>query len=248
VLFLALFSLSFAGIQGAWVPFTAVFVLVAAYAEFENIGYDIFNAAISSVLSTTGFILLGLLFWLHSAGQSLGGWFHSVLDSIESALSASTQAATVMSIEDLSLTFPATILVSLMLSLWMGVIFEARFRLWLGQSVVFAKSALTYNVPGVFVWLTMTSVAAAYIDHGNETIRIIGMNAVQVFAAVYFFQGLTIVATYFRVTRMGQFWQILMYGILLLQLSIVLSALGFADYWLEIKNKLIKKSAQSVKG
>lgn len=241
----ALVALSVVGLTNAWVPFSAVLLITWVYTEFDELGFDTFTSGLASVIATLSLMTVSLWAWLRASSLTFRAWYGEITDEAAAALAPALESSNLV-VDDFTALLPAALVVTMMLSLWFGLLYEARFRSWLGQNVVVHHSLSTFRLPSYFVWIAMASVASSFLAHGNEWIRVSGLNLFQVVLVCYFFQGLGVVSTYFRVTSLGQFWQMLWYILLVTQFLPVVSAIGFAEYWFEIRERLIKKSAQSV--
>ena len=58
--------------------------------------------------------------------------------------------------------------------------------------------------------------------------------------AIFFFQGLGIIHQVLIFLRVGLFWQVFLVLFLVVQLFLFVSCIGLADYWLDLRLRLIK--------
>jgi hypothetical protein len=87
----------------------------------------------------------------------------------------------------------------------------------------------------------MLALLAALTRHGIKPVTIVGVNVLNVFVVLYFFQGMAIVFKAFDVFRVGALWRVLISFVLIFQLAILVAVVGVADYWLEIRNRLARR-------
>jgi uncharacterized protein YybS (DUF2232 family) len=105
-----------------------------------------------------------------------------------------------------------------------------------------------FRVPDPVLWFAMVAILGAFVKHGRPWLEVISLNALNVLAVLYFFQGLAVIASAFRVFKIGPFWQVLWYFVLVVQLFLMVSLLGFVDFWLEFRERLTRKPAETNKG
>ena len=116
------------------------------------------------------------------------------------------------------------------------------------QMLIQYPALASFRVPDAFIWITTASIFGAFYRHGNEMIETISINAINVLAVIFFFQGLAIASHLFRAYKISAFWQGLWYFVLVLQLFFLVSLVGFADYWLDFRERLTRKPAETNKG
>jgi uncharacterized protein YybS (DUF2232 family) len=69
-------------------------------------------------------------------------------------------------------------------------------------------------------------------------------NALNVLLVLYFFQGLGVVARFFQVIKLSSFWQGFWYIMIVFQLLLLVSVLGFIDFWIDFRERLVKKTTE----
>jgi uncharacterized protein YybS (DUF2232 family) len=57
---------------------------------------------------------------------------------------------------------------------------------------------------------------------------------------IYLFQGLAVLEVSFLAFRIGTFWKVLIYVLVVGQLFFLLSAVGVIDYWVDFRQRLTK--------
>src|SRR5690606_40408657 len=107
----------------------------------------------------------------------------------------------------------------------------------------FPLGLIWFRVPDVMIWPLLLSMLFSFTQHGYEFVRLVSLNVLNVLTVLYFFQGLAVVAAYFRVYRVNSLLQTLFYVFVLFQ-AMFLSVIGLADYWLDFRHRLVKKTTQ----
>lgn len=112
---------------------------------------------------------------------------------------------------------------------------------------------LEFRLPDWLIWVGLASMAMAVsgqliVFKGMEQsaslslVGVIGQNSCLILATIYFFQGLAILEMYLQALRAGAFTRFFAYFALVLNLVLVLSAIGFLDYWLDFRKRLRKQT------
>ncbi len=224
------------------IAFACMFLIVGTYSELEDMelseGWSAFWAISIGVLVGAA----GVAFWIASHGN---GWYQTLLGFMETPMSQLTkfQPETTITAEDLLFQTPAVLVILMMLALYMAVLFESQVLKLVQAQPVKRRSLKSFKVADFFLWVFLVSVLGAFLQHGYEPLAIISANVLYITMALYFFQGLAVISSGFAKIRLGLFWQILAYFILVTQLLIVVCMVGIADFWLEFRNRW-KKSAQ----
>ena len=109
----------------------------------------------------------------------------------------------------------------------------------------FRSNLLTFELPNLCVWLTIIGIALVGLNLPSELYRLVGLNILNVMIVLYFFQGLAIVVSFFRAFRVSFFWQVTWMLLLIVQLFVVVSLIGFVDYWLDLRKRMYKRVAPS---
>jgi hypothetical protein len=91
-------------------------------------------------------------------------------------------------------------------------------------------------------------ILGAFLKHGKEPLEIASVNALNVLIVLYFFQGLAVISNVFRSFKVAPFWQAIWYTLFVLQLFLMVSLLGFVDYWLEFRVRLARDTAETNRG
>lgn len=239
----ATIALIAAGQSSLAIAFACMFLVVGTYSELEDMelseGWSAFWAISIGILVGAA----GVAFWIASYGK---GWYQTLLGYMSTPMEqlAKFQPQTSVTAEDLLFQTPAVLVILVMLSLYMAVLFENRVLKLVHAPLVKRRSLKTFKVADLFLWVFLASILGTFLDHGLKPLAVVSANVLYVTLALYFFQGLAVIATGFSKIQLGVFWQILAYFILITQLLIVVCMVGVADFWFEFRNRW-KKSAHN---
>jgi hypothetical protein len=144
----------------------------------------------------------------------------------------------------LVLQIPSMVFIVLLLGLAIGYLMERRIRFWFRlskQGYVYKFDFLKFRVPDGLIWVALFSLLFSTLGtmgKGFFWLGMLGSNLVNVFLVVFFFQGLAILETFLMQVKAGVFLRTLSYFIFLGQLFLVLSIVGFLDFWFDFRGKL----------
>lgn len=219
-----------------WVggSFFSLAILLGVFSEFEESGlnFDLSAAFSILVLSFLSLGATGILFWLR--GPS---FFSKIRAFFEQALKG---AQLELPVDQLLYQIPSVVIILWMLALYTGVLLEGRIRMGVHKPSLFRAELFQFRAPGWAVWVFIASLLPALGGMGPTWLQAVATNVLNVSIAVFFFQGLGIIHQVLIFLRVGLFWQVLLVLFLVLQLFLFVSCLGLADYWLDLRMRLIK--------
>jgi len=253
------FWVAFASVSAgvmAWIsPSYGLLVLslavgVGAYAEIEDHGLSVFVSGFVASLAAIGTTILGVGAWIHFTKVALVDSVRRHLEPLVDKLVAMNGGSSI-SVEAVMQQLPSGIIIGLIAALAIALIGESWALRWIGEEEkarVPQSQLSSFRVPDLFIWLTIVSIFGAFFQHGIKWVETISLNALNVLVVIFFFQGLAVVSHAFRVYRVSPFWQGLWYIIFVIQLFLVVSFVGFVDYWIEFRERLSRKPAETKKG
>ena len=227
----------------------AVILLVGVYSEVEDHGSSMFISATVAILTSAGASAVALGAWLLQSKSSVLASVKALITPIVNQVSDVNPNVKV-SVDSIIQQLPSGLIILMMITLAVGVIWDRRLMtmLKLQDRRFFDRHRLTtFTVPDVCVWLVMLAILGAFLKHSFAPVTLIAINAINVFVVLYFFQGLAIVAHAFRTFKVNPFWQGIWYVLIVLQLFLLVAVLGFVDFWLEFRERLARKPAESNK-
>lgn len=136
---------------------------------------------------------------------------------------------------------PSAMIILMLFALAVGLIYERRVFSWLSlphERIASQLKLLEYRLPDFFVWVAMIAFLLTMVSFGGKAVAVLGINIVNVSVVLYFFQGLAVLEVFLNSIRAGLFTRVLAYIILVFQMSLVLSLIGFTDYWMDFRGRL----------
>lgn len=236
------------GLAPFGVSFLVLTVLTGAYAELEGHSQAVFVRGLLAVMVTVGLTAVGTAVWVYSAKIDLGAMLNAQITQV-SAQMAKINPSIVISSEALVQQMPSGVLVLLMAALAVGLIGEGRMYHWfnlqpLGRRGRETSDLQAFRVPDAFVWLAILAILGVFLQHGKPWLEALSLNLLNVVIVLYFFQGLAIVAKFFAIFKVGVFWRGFWYLMIMIQLFLLVSLLGFADFWLDFRDRMVKKTTE----
>lgn len=225
--------------------FVAQILLVAIYAELELQGLGYAVSGLLSVLLVSGLTAFISGAYVHFSKINMMTLLQErareVVDNVH-RLNSSVN----MDVDYLVAQVPSGLVVSFILSLALAIVLERSIAAMVGAKLDKKPnyySLLSFELPDVCVWITIVGIAGVGLKLNSPLFKTLGINILNTMATLYFFQGLAVAFSFFRTFRIGMLWQYLWAFVMVFQLFLFVSVLGFADYWLDIRKRLYRKVA-----
>ncbi|RYZ76639.1 MAG: DUF2232 domain-containing protein [Proteobacteria bacterium] len=229
-------------VQGVFV--LALTIMVGVFAEVEEHGGSIFSSALVGMLASVGTIAIGATLWLMQTKTTIMGQVRTYAAEVVKQAQAVNPEVT-LEVDTLIRTLPSAIVVTLLVAMAVALVWDrpvgAFFRV-ASTSQTGGDKLRSFRVPDAFVWLVATSIFAAFYKHGSPLAETIGLNVFYAMIAIYFFQGVAVIAQGFKTFKVGAFWQAAWCLIIIVQFYAV-AFLGFADYWIDFRSRMTSKPA-----
>ncbi len=229
--------------------FLLVTLMMGAYAEVESHTNSIFTAGTVAVSIAVGAGTVALAGVQRFSKLNAVGAIRVELEKFISQLQA-VHPQTSANVDSLMQQLPSAIIVLLVLALAAGLIWEKRASVWARLPWLEKTPPIlrTFSVPDVFVWITMAAVLGSFLQHGTPWVEVLSLNAINLVVVLYFFQGIAVITHLFEVFKVSPVWQAIWYVLIVVQLFLVVSIIGFADFWLDFRRRLTKKTTETNKG
>ena len=135
--------------------------------------------------------------------------------------------------------FPAVVLVSTSLCIWMNILAARSFFQKHGLYYPDFGDLTCWKAPEKMVWLLIATGGLLLVPF--TTVKYTGLNLLIVCLFVYLCEGMSIIGYFFKVKRVPVFFKVLFYVLILIQqyLLLIVIALGLFDLWADFR-KLIK--------
>lgn len=154
------------------------------------------------------------------------------------------QLDTEMDYQAIVLQVPSMVFVFLLVSLAFGYLMERRVRHWLRlgkHGHVYKFNFLKFRAKDGVIWVALFSLLFSTLGTMGKDfywLGIVGSNFVNIFFIVFLFQGIAILENILMRMKAGVFFRSLSYFIFIGQLFLVLSIVGFLDYWFDIRRRI----------
>jgi uncharacterized protein YybS (DUF2232 family) len=130
---------------------------------------------------------------------------------------------------------PALVIGSTLMVVWISLLTARRVFQRRGLSLPNYGPLDCWKAPDVLVWGVIASGALLLIP--SFMVKMVGLNGLLVFMVIYFFQGMAIIAFFFRKKRIPRAAQIVLYTLVILQQIVMLAVIvvGFFDTWFNFR-------------
>lgn len=231
--------------------FFSVWLTIGFYTEVEQRGLGWKKASLAGVLAGTILLGGGALAYAKIYQEDIVSLARETIQTLidqwlSSANSASLAIDKEQIVDVLLHQLPSALISVLVISLGLALIYERKIFRWLQlphEKVATHLKLLDFKVPDFVVWILMVSFLFSFIKT-NTVVEILATNTLNVLAVVYFFQGLAVIETTLILIRAGFLVRLLVYLILIGQLFLLVSAIGFFDYWLDLRRRLKNRPTQ----
>lgn len=225
--------------------FVAQILLVAIYAELELQGLGYAISGLLSVLLVSGLTAFLSGAYVHFSKINMMAILEERAKRVVEGIHLMNPNAPI-DVDRIVAQVPSGLVISFIVSLALAILLERSLAGLVGARLEKKPnyySLLSFELPDICVWFAIVGIAGSFLDLGSPAFRTLGINVFYTMGTLYFFQGLAIAFSFFRTFRIGYVWQYLWVFVMIFQLPMLVSALGFADYWLDIRKRLYRKVA-----
>lgn len=222
------------------VSLIGVVTMLGLYSEFESRKVNWIWSGFVSLLVGSGALWGALEVWMKMEGWNLTSKFNEQIEKFLSQI-ATINPNTGITAEAILIQMPSVVVSGLLIALALSITFEKRFLVSLKLLRLHPFGNVKpkeFRVPDLFVWITMLAFLLSFKNFGLKGLEAGAMNILNVMVILFLFQGVAVTEAVFSHYRVGPFMRMLFFLILILQLFFVLSAIGFADFWLDIRKRL----------
>ena len=122
----------------------------------------------------------------------------------------------ITSLEEIFNQLPSLGLIYLTVSLAITLMLEKPLLRWAEEPQVSRPSLTLFRLPDSFIWLFLGSMLFSFGKFENPELQMLAANVLNISLLAYFFQGLAVVSRYFQVYKVGRFWRVFWYVLLVL--------------------------------
>jgi hypothetical protein len=218
-------------------------ILIAVQAEIEEHGGSVFYSGASAVLASLGSVAFGCGLWKHFTKASLTAELRQQLQPVVDKMAELT-SGTVITVDEILQQMPSALAIFLVLVLALVLIWGPQLVIAMGERSrhYSRETLLSFKLPDQTVWLAIVALAGAFVKQSPALAQVVSINVLNVLVILYAFQGLAVVACAFKMFRVCPIWRALWYFVLIVQLFLMLSVIGFADLWLDVRRRLDRRT------
>jgi hypothetical protein len=237
------------GLWEAAIALGSVVLVAGSFTELEESGVARGTAAVISLVGLLATAGLGLALWCRVVQQRplqvVSSWISPLFEKAKAMAPAG--ALDEITVKSIVYQTPSALLVLGLLTIAVAVMSE---RSWIRISGARIRHLAEgpelrrwtdLRIDDWVIWMLNVGLVAAFIQHGIEPLRWVGLNMLNVLGVLYFFQGMAVIFKIFEVFRIGMFWQMLFGLLLVLQLALIVAILGVADVWLDLRTRFTRR-------
>lgn len=232
-----------------WLGFLTMSLMLGVFVEAKEQHSTDMKAGLISILSTCGLLSIGAGIWIQTKQIDLIAMLRQQVETYMNSLPASVELG--IEAEALLSQFPSAIVGALILSLWVALITERAIikRKWAPtEFLAFGDSQeerhQDFRLPVWAIWPSLGALLFAFVDLKVPYLQELGLNLFNVFVVIFTLQGLAVVSSFFKDHQVSVFWQIAWY-ILFMQMYLVVTLIGFADYWFDFRKKFMSPGKEA---
>jgi hypothetical protein len=237
-----------AGPQGGLFYALAV-ILVMAFHEAEKAGFSVLVSGSFATALALGVCLVCLALWQGVMGENLIVSLETKLNVFLSWYKTNSGGKELLDVNAFLAQLPSGFIIFCGMSIWAAKVISPVLLARMGRSVETAKGRLLhFVVPGWGIWALIISFSSAFLHFSQgETVQFFAMNVFNVFAFLYFAQGIAVVAAFFQRQKLSPLAQSALFVLMIVaQLMLAVVLIGLADYWLEFRKKIFKEISESL--
>ncbi len=224
----------------------ALFLLIFIQAEFEKRGYRFWKTVVLAFAAATLFWVVSTQVWMLSIGLTWASLFDQAVEHFLKQIQTLPNFSQVKMTKEMFIQqIPGVFFSIFILFLGFGIGLERKthhlFRFHY-ERYASQMRPLEFRLPDPVLWVMLMSALFSMFDQ-VPIIQILAQNLVALGFAAYFFQGLAILEVFLIFIRAHPFLKFFIYFALVGQLLLVISAIGFVDFWLDLRKKM-RKSLQ----
>lgn len=223
----------------------SLWMTTGLYQEFEERGKGhLWTAALAVVVGSAA-LILGPIFVSQILGVNLNEILTTSIGETAKQLSGGKSLSDLgVSPESIIAVIPSTVVILQIASLAFALMLDRKAAVLTGvrfERVASAMRLLEFRLPDLFIWVTMLSFLGSFGLTKNSLPEIISVNVFVVMMGLWFFQGLAVMEVSFLVFRVGNFFKLLIYFLVVGQLLPLLSVLGIIDYWADFRQRMKRR-------
>ncbi len=226
--------------------FLAVALVVGLFTEVEQLGVSRGTAAGVSIAALVAAVGVGFGAWCREMRISPATWLSQW---IESALAKVKEVNPSMAFETEQIVaqLPSALIILGLIAIAIAVVSEGTWLRVLGSvsGQKPSRSWTDFRLSDFAIYGLMTVLLASFTQHEVKWLAAVGLNGLNVFVVLYFFQGMAVVFKACDHFAVGPLWRVFLGFVLTFQLALIVAVVGVADFWLDFRNRLNRPPIQT---
>lgn len=231
-------------------------IMIGLFAHFEEKGKGTFYYGLLAIFAATLTTWQGPRLLQKVTGREYEDSLQKNLEMLVSTLNNNPEQkgwfeTMGISSEALLSQLPAILAILFLMGMGSALIFDRRIASFWGlrfERIVGTPRLLDFSVPNWFIWVFLLSLALSFLKVGDAAtatlVNSMALNILHFMVGLYFFQGLAITETALLIFRVGPLMKSLFYILIVGQLFFLLSLVGLADYWLDLRQRLSRRNVR----
>lgn len=243
-------SVLFLGMKlpGLSILFLIVSIVAAVMAEAERGG---FSRSVTGAIGVIGGALATTLcanYWIKMIGSTWPTVVKARIDEqITRIVGANANLLNGVTSEELFKQIPSVLAIGIIVMVAVGMILEGPVFQWAGIKPQNKTRLVNFRLPDATIWLGILSLLFSFVEMNMPIAQVAAQNFLNILAVLFFLQGLAVLCKYFEVFKVSNFWRTLWLVIFITQLFLVLSFIGFVDYWADFRSFFLRKAGEVMK-
>lgn len=216
----------------------AIWMTLGLYSQLEQLGMGWKKTSFLSILAGVLYSVVSVYaITIHSAeSQIIKHMTEPILQTLKQVLPEEKFEA-----QAILVFLPGLMAASLISTLATAFVFESRVSGLFNirrEKVASGLKWLEFRLPDSFMWVTLFSLLFSIVETPIKLVQVASINLAIISVVAYFFQGLATVEFAMRFYRFGRITKLLIYFLILTWALPFVAAVGFADYWIDVRTRL----------
>lgn len=219
-----------------------IFLTVGFYTELEISGHGGFITAGFSVLVASLLVIASLFAYSFLGAVPVMNELSEQMTALMKGLNpAVSEEQLKLFSESIVSQSPSIFVIVMMFSLFFGIVLTGRVQKMMdleSYHLPTTPDLLRFRIFEKAIWILMISFLFSFLKLEPKWISVVALNVFNVAMAAYFFQGLAILETLFKVYNVSHLLRLLVYFLIVGQLFLLVSAVGIIDYWIDFRSRI----------
>lgn len=220
--------------QWQWASvYLSLCLLIGTFREFEERRLPLFISGLVSIATAS----LGALILLYSFLKiTKKQWLNFLTEKTQPLIEQFRQIPRFEFVETQHVIgfLPTGLILTLMMVLFLSLAIAPESRMQ-------KKSLLLFRLPDWMIWAFISSLALTFLPARDSLESFVGLNALILCLAAYFFQGLAVFVSFLDRFAIYGFWRMLALFLVFFQMFLFICGLGILDFWIDFRSQFKTK-------